>query len=184
MAKGELIMFDFINSLGPWVYLLIFVGKLIEVSFSTLRIMFVSRGNKALSLVCGFFEIVLWVIIAGNVLNDLYEDPMKALVYCVAFTIGILLGILLEQKLAVGLTSIQIISLTDDGEKIGATLRENGFGVTILEGHSVNGTKRQLLFVQLRRRKIQEAIRLARSVNPDVIVSVSDVKSVHGGFFK
>lgn len=177
-------MLEFVDNLGPWIYLVIFVGKLIEVSIATLRIMFVSRGNKGLSLLCGFFEIVLWVIIAGNVLNDLYSDPLKALVYCIAFTIGILLGMVLEQKLAVGLTSIQIISLTDDGEKIGALLRENGFGITFLEGHSVDGTKRQLLFVQLRRRKIGEAIQLARSINPNVIVSVSDVKSVHGGFFK
>lgn len=177
-------MQDFIDSLGSWIYVLIFVGKLIEVSISTLRIMFVGKGKKGLGIVCGFFEIMLWVVIAGNVLNDLYSDPLKALVYCVAFVVGIFLGMLIEERLAVGLTSIQIISLTDDGEKIGAALRENGFGVTILEGHSVGGTKREFLFVQLRRRKIQEAKGIVQSVSTEAIISVSDVKSVYGGFFK
>ena len=175
---------EFLNALGPWVYVIIFVGKLIEVSASTLRIMFVSKGKKVIGAMCGFVEVVLWVFIAGSVLADLYSDPLKAVVYCVAFVIGIMLGIWLEQKLAIGLTSVQIVSLVDDAEHIAAALRESGFGVTILHGHSVDKTKREVVFVQLRRKNIPEAIAIAQSVNPGAIISVSDVKTIRGGFFK
>lgn len=177
-------MKEFFDNLGAWIYLVIFVGKLIEVSVSTLRVMFVSKGKKILGSICGLLEIAIWVCIAGNVLTDLYSDPFKALAYACAFGVGVYLGMFIEEKLAVGFVSIQIITLVGEGEKIGAALRENGFGVTILEGHSVDGTKREYIFVQLRRRKIQEANNIVRAVNPDAVISVSDVKPMYGGFFK
>ena len=118
------------------------------------------------------------------VLSQLSEDPWKAVVYCLAFAVGIVFGVALEEKLAVGLTSVQIVSLASDGEKIGAALRERGFGVTLLEGHSVDGTKRELIFVQLKRRRIRECEKAVHGIDPGAMISVSDVKTVHGGFMK
>lgn len=169
---------------GFWVYLLIFVGKLIEVSVSTMRIMFSGKGKKLCASMFGLAEIFLWVVITSTVITDLGKDPFKAVVYCVAFACGITLGIALEQKMAVGLTSIQILSGEKEGEKIGLKLRESGFGVTILDGHSVDGSKRELVFVQLKRRRVMEAMSIAKSVNPEAVISVSDISSFHGGFIK
>ncbi|MGE4484812.1 MAG: DUF2179 domain-containing protein [Oscillospiraceae bacterium] len=169
---------------GGWLYLLIFVGKMIEVTFSTLRIMFVGKGKKFLGAFCGLFEVFFWVVIASSVLADLYEDPFEVVVYCVAFSCGILMGMALEQRLAVGLTSIQVVSPATDAEKVGATLREGGFGVTLLDGHSVDGTKREMIFVQLKRKRIPEAVKLVRAIDPDAIISANDVKSLGGGFMR
>ncbi len=169
---------------GPVLYVIIFFGKLVEVSLMTLRIMFASKGQKLFSAVCGLFEIVIWIFIAGTVLTQLDEDPLKAVIYCVAFTIGITMGVVIENKMAVGLTSVQIVALAEIGEKIGAALREQGFGVTILDGHSVNGTRREMVFVQLKRKRIRECEKIVRSVCPDAMMSVSDVKLVVGGFMK
>ncbi len=169
---------------GPIVYIIIFLGKLVEVSLMTLRIMFAGKGQKLLSSVCGLFEILIWIIIAGTVLLQLDEDPLKAVIYCIAFTIGITLGVAIENKMAVGLTSVQIVAIAKMGDKIAAELRERGFGVTILDGHSVDGTKREMVFVQLKRKRIQECEQIVRSVCPEAMISVSDVRVVVGGFMK
>ena len=132
----------------------------------------------------GFFEVFLWLIIVSQVITELHNDPMLAVAYGVAFVIGISLGMIIEGKLAVGLISMQILSSLEDAEHIGAALRDNGFGVTILDGHSVDGTKREVVFVQLRRRRVNEATKIALSINPKAIISVSEAKSVRGGFFK
>lgn len=166
------------------IYIIIFAGKMLEVSFGTLRIMFSGKGKKLLSAGCALVEIFLWVIIASSVLTDLNEDPLKMVVYCVAFACGVPIGIHLEGKLAVGLTSIQIVSLADRGECVACALRMNNFGVTILEGHSVDGTARNMVFVQLRRKRIPEAMAIVRKEDPDAIISVNDVKSLSGGFLK
>jgi len=154
------------------------------VACNTLRIMFVGKGKRVLGIFFGFFEILLWLIVASTVLSDLYSDPIKAAVYCIAFCCGILFGMELEQRMAVGLTSIQVVSLAAEAEKIGLSLRENGFGVTLLSGHSVDGTEREMLFVQLRRRRIAEAVRIVRGIDPEAIISASEVRSLGGGYMK
>ena len=63
---------------GPVVYLLIFIGKLAEVSIMTLRIVFVGRGMKLLSALCGLIEEVLWVIVVSAVLTSIRTDPLAA----------------------------------------------------------------------------------------------------------
>ena len=169
---------------GIWIYFAIFFGKLVEVAAGTMRSVFINKGNRWMAAAAGLIEVLLWLLVASSVIVGLKEDPFKAVIYCLAFGVGIIVGMLLEQKMAVGLTSIQIVSETKSGEKIGKALRENGFGVTIMEGHSVDGTRREMVFVQLRRRRIQEAIGIAQEICPDALISVSDVRSLRGGFMR
>ena len=177
-------MLSYFGITGIWLYLVIFLGKMAEVCFSTLRIMFVGKGRKLEGTIFGLVEIALWVIIVSSVLSGLTEDPMKAVVYCVAFTLGIPLGMKRESILAVGLTSVQVVAAKEDGEKIGLALREHGFGITFLDGHSVDGTKRELVFVQLRRKRINDAIKIIKETAPNAVISVSDLRSFRGGFLR
>ena len=132
----------------------------------------------------GLIEVLCWIFVASSVIVGLQEDWFKAVVYCIAFGVGNILGMTLEKKMAMGLTSIQIVSTVKDGEKMAKLLREHEFGVTILDGHSVDGEQRELIFVQLRRRRIDEAIHLAQSINPNAVLSVSDVRALQGGFMR
>ena len=170
--------------MGILIYFCIFFGKLVEVSAGTMRIMFVNRGKKLFAAVFGAVEVLLWLLVASTVIVGLKDDPLKAVIYCIAFVVGILLGMYIEQKMALGLTSIQIVSLDEKGEKIGKELRENGFGVTIIRGHSVDGTNRELVFVQLKRRRVNEAVNVALSVDSTAVISVSDVRTHRGGFMR
>ena len=169
---------------GFWLYLLIFCGKMIEVAFSTLRIILIGKGKRVFGIATGFVEITIWVFLASSVLSDVGSDPLKMVAYCAAFCCGLLLGTFFEQKLAVGLTSIQIVVPQEDGDKLAGILRDGGFGVTLMDGRSVDGTARTLVFIQLRRKRVPEAVDLARRYAPDAVVSVSDIRSVSGGYVR
>ena len=169
---------------GPWMYAIIFLGKMVEVAFDTLRIVFIGKGRKISSALCGVVAVSLWIVIISSVLTGITEDPIKAVIYCIAYTLGILFGSQLEQWIAVGYISIHIVLSTDGGERLGSAMRECGFGVTILDGHSVDGTQRAVMLVQLRRRRLAEAMGLTKKTCPDAVISVSDVKNLHGGFIR
>ncbi len=177
-------MLSYFGITGFWLYIIIFFGKLAEVCFSTLRIMFVGKSRKLEGAIFGFIEIALWIIVVSSVLDGLSQDPLKAVIYCVAFTLGIPLGVKIESMLAVGLTSIQVVAANEEGEKIGLSLREHGFGITFLDGHSVDGTKRELVFVQLKRKRINDAFAIIKEVAPNAVISVSDLRSFRGGFIR
>ena len=48
--------------LGSWLPMGIFFAELMVVTLSTIRIIFVSRGQKILASCLGFFEILLWLM--------------------------------------------------------------------------------------------------------------------------
>jgi len=167
---------------GPVLYVIIFFGKVVEVALSTLRTTFINKGERKLGVIFGAGEILLWVIITSTVLNGLQEDPVKIVVYCLAFITGIMLGSKIEEKMAVGYTGIQIVSLIDI--ELSKALWEAGYGVTILDGHSVDGNDRKLIFTQILRKDVPNALKLIKKVDPNAVISVSTINSIAGGYMK
>lgn len=174
---------DFLAGDSVWVYVIIFFGKLVEVSIDTLRVVVVNRGKKFIATVLAFFDMLIWVFIVSSVLNGLSDDIVKAIIYAISYALGNFTGMLIEQKLAMGLCSLQVIARESEGYKLANALREGKFGVTTLEGDSFN-YKRQILIIHLKRKRINEALKLIKSIDNDCVVTVNDIKTVHGGFVK
>lgn len=70
------------------------------------------------------------------------------------------------------------------GNALAETLRNEGFGTTIIEGKGKDHSEKILLFVQLKRKRIFKAIKIIKQTDPSAYISVNDVKSVVGGFIK
>ena len=176
---------DFIMNLsGPTLYLLIFVAKTIEVSISTIRSVLVNKGERVKGALLGFVDILIWILVVSTVLTNISDDPFKIFAYAAGFALGNYLGVSIESKIAVGLSSIQIVVSDEEGEILAGILREHEFGVTIISGKGKNDSPKDLLFVQLKRRKIPEAIKLIKTTDPNAYISVNDVKSIVGGYIK
>lgn len=176
---------DFIMGLSsPVLYIIIFAAKTIEVSISTIRLVLVNKGERVKGALLGFVEVLIWVLVVSSVLNNITDDPLKIFAYAAGFSLGNFLGVSIESKIAVGLASIQVVINEDDGNALADKLRANEFGVTILDGTGKDDSKKNLLFVQLKRRKIPAAIKLIKEAYPDAYISVNDVKSIVGGYIK
>ena len=176
---------DFLMNLeGPLLYLIIFFAKIIEVSISTIRVVFIGKGERVKGAILGFVEIMIWLVVVSSVLNNITEDPIKMLIYAAAFSLGNYLGVTIESKIAVGLASIQVVVNEKDGDVLADILREQGYGVTIIEGKGKNESIKNLLFIQLKRKKIPEAVKLVKQHNPEAYITVNDIKSMMGGYIK
>jgi uncharacterized protein YebE (UPF0316 family) len=172
-----------LNDLGIISYIIIFFAKIVEVSISTVRIMFVAKGERAKAAIIAFFEILIWIVIVSSVLSNLSEDPVKAVVYAAAFAIGNYLGVFIEGKLALGLSSIQVITKEGTGSEVAKLLRDNNFGVTIIKGEGKE-TAREILLVHLKRKRIKEAMDLVNSQLENAVIIVNEVKALRGGYIK
>lgn len=169
---------------GIGIYFLIFFGKILEVTVSTVRVVLINRGEKEKGSFLAFFEIVLWLVITGTVLTGFQEDIMRAFVFALAFAIGNYLGSWLESKLAFGLCSIQVIVPDGDAShELVSLLRENGYAVTIIRGKGKDGD-RDLMVLHLLRKRIPKAITLIKSYLDNAVIIVNDVKTLHGGYIK
>ena len=172
---------NFLNGDSIWIYVFIFFGKIIEVSIATLRIVLISRGERTVGSCVAIVEITIWLIVTGTVITGFQTDLMKVVVFVVAFAIGNFFGSWLEEKLALGLSQIQIIVHDRESEhELMNALREKGFGVTTMEVRGMDDTRFMLLVI-LKRKLVKEALALIDQTCSNALVTIGDVEA-RGGY--
>ena len=67
------------------------------------------RGRKKIAWVLGFFQSAIFVTAIGTVLSNL-DNPLNIIGYAAGFATGNVVGMVIEERLAIGHTSINIIS--------------------------------------------------------------------------
>jgi len=159
---------------------LIFFARIIDVSLGTMRIILVSRGQRNIAPVVGFFEILVWLVAIGQVVQHL-DRPTNYIAYAGGYAAGTWLGLKLDEKLALGLLAVRIIARKDASELINK-LKEGQFGVTSVAARGLTGRVR-LIFTVVRRRDLQRVLEVVRGENPQAFVSVSDVRLASEGYF-
>ncbi|MBN1489469.1 MAG: hypothetical protein JXA69_06075 [Phycisphaerae bacterium] len=152
----------------------IFLARLTDVSIGTLRTMCVVRGMRWLAPILGFFEITIWITAVSGVLTHL-DHWYNILAYAGGFAAGNSLGILLEQKIAIGMQAIRLIS-KGRSAAVAEGLRLAGFVVTEITGHG-NAGDVSLSIVVVPRRYTPVVLKVAHGVDPDVLSSIEDLRS-------
>ncbi len=167
---------------SPFVgYLLIFLARVVDVTLATLRLLLLVRAKRLRAAAIGFVEILIFITVLGTVLNNLNEWP-NLLAYALGFATGNFTGGLLEEKLALGLLTVQVIPRRPVGEEMARSLRDEGFGVTLVPAEGKEGTK-TVLFISIRRRVLPKLIDLVEGQDPDAFINVFETKRALGGVF-
>jgi uncharacterized protein YebE (UPF0316 family) len=165
-----------------WVVipLLIALARIIDVTLGTMRIIYISRGMKFLAPLFGFFEILVWLVAIGQIMKNL-NNPVYYLAYAVGFAVGNLLGIFVEERLAVGRVILRIITQKDATELV-KHLRSSGYGVTAVNAEGAKGPVK-LLFTVIDRDKTESVVESVQTFNPKAFYSIEDVRLVREGIF-
>lgn len=176
-------MHDFLSSpVFIWVVipLLICFARILDVSLGTIRIILVSRGMKMLAPVLGFFEILIWLLAISQVMRNL-TNVVHYFAYAFGFSIGNYIGIILEEKLAIGKIAVRVVTHRDALELVGF-LRSKGFSITVVDAEGSLGPVHLLLTV-IRRAQLPAMASHIKHFNPKAFYTVEDVRFVSGGVF-
>jgi uncharacterized protein YebE (UPF0316 family) len=159
-----------------WVILplFIFLARLSDVTLGTLRIVFVSRGRKKIAPLLGFVEVLIWLAAIGQVMQNL-NNFVCYIAWAGGFAMGNLAGIILEERIALGLLVVRIITAGHPGE-LSRKLHDQGFGVTRVDAHGING-RVDLIFTIIRRKDFPLLEMTIRNTDSDAFYSVEDVRS-------
>lgn len=159
----------------------IFICKVIEVSLGTLRIMLITKGQRLLGSIIAFFEISIWVVLASTVLTSLTENPWKALMYICGFAVGNYVGSFIEEKLAIGISVVNITCHEETTDKVLDKLQELGIGYNIIDTYGQKD-KNNLIIANIQRKKLKETLSEIDHLDIKVFVTVAESKSVYGGY--
>ena len=160
--------------------ILIFFARIVDVTFGTIRIIFVSRGMKWLAPIFGFFEIMIWLFAIGQVFNNL-TNITYYVAYAGGFACGNFVGIYIEEKIAIGTMVVQIIT-RKDGTQLIEFLKIEGFGVTSIDAEGGTG-KVKVIYTIIKRRDLQQVVEIIKRFNPKAFYSIEEVRSAGEGIF-
>ncbi|RPI03786.1 MAG: DUF2179 domain-containing protein [Calditrichaeota bacterium] len=152
--------------------LAIFCSRITDVSIGTMRIILLARGNRLYVPFLGFFEVLLWLIVMVNVVKSL-DHPIYYIAYAGGFATGNYVGMLIENRLAMGVSLLRIITALEATELV-TYMRKIGYVVTEIVGHGNRGEVRILLTI-VKRREIAHLVEIIRQYNPSAFYTIEDV---------
>lgn len=170
--------FDFDFYTWLIIPLLIFLSRLADVSLGTIRLIFISRGMKYLAPIVGFFEILIWLLAINQIMNNL-SNPVCYVAYAGGFSMGNFVGILIAEKLSLGVVLIRIVTKKDATELVGY-LESAEYGVTSVDGRGATGPV-MILFTIVPRREVKKVVDLISKFNPRAFFTIEDVGFVEKG---
>jgi len=155
--------------------IMIFFARITDVTLGTLRIIFVSRGNKTVAPILGFFEVLIWVIAISNIIQHL-DNVYTYLAWAGGFATGNFIGMKIEERLAIGVNLVRIITKKEDNQLINE-LYSKGYGATIIDAKGKNNDV-LVIYTLVKRKEIQQLITLIEAYNPNAFYVVEDVRYV------
>lgn len=166
---------------GPWGPLVIFGLRIIDVSMSTVRIVLSVRGHKKIVPIIGFFEVMVWVLAVGNAIRFL-DSGLHLLGYGAGFATGNMVGLWIEERLAIGYATIRIVS-THVGVEMADALRTIGFGVTEFSGQGRDG-RVEVVYTVCMRRDIERVINEVERWDPQAFITVEEPRDIRWGWMQ
>jgi uncharacterized protein YebE (UPF0316 family) len=170
------------ETLLTWVIipLLIFFARILDVSIGTVRIIFVAKGYRMIAPVLGFFEILIWIVAVGQIMQNL-SNAYYYIAFSLGFAAGTYIGMVIEDMLSIGMVIVRVITKYD-AEELEEHLMEQNYQLTSLNGQGLFGDVK-VIFMVLPRQKLGKLIRIIKEYNPQAFYSVEDVRLVKEGAF-
>ena len=171
----------FLSGNAWYVYLFIFLGKLIEVALATLRSQLIHKGQRMAGALTAIFEYIFWLSITASALSGFQSYPYKLLVLILAFASGQVLGSWIEERLALGYSTVTSFYSSHKKAMLAADiLREHGFALTLLPSLGMDEKVRYTMITSLKRNDVNHVKKLLYDAIPDVVLTVSATQSIHG----
>ena len=160
--------------------LLIFLARICDVSIGTLRIIFVSKGKRNIAPILGFFEVLIWITAISKIMENL-DNYINFVAYAAGFATGNFVGMIIEEKLAMGILMIRIFAY-ERGNELVQTLNARGFGATVVEAHGARENI-DLIYSIVKRNELANVLDVISLINPKAFYTIEDVKAVNEGIF-
>jgi uncharacterized protein YebE (UPF0316 family) len=165
-----------------WVILpvLIALSRMCDVTIGTLRHIFMHKGLKRVVPILGFIEVLIWLIVIRQVMKNL-DNWMCYIGWAAGFSGGTILGMFLEEKMALGLQVIRIIT-NQDCTALVLALKDGRHGITVVDAQGAMGPVK-MVFTVVQRKQVRDIEGMISLHTPTAFYSLEEVKNVNQGVF-
>ncbi|SDI90190.1 DUF2179 domain-containing protein [Natribacillus halophilus] len=164
-----------------WTLLLIILTiNIVYVSLFTLRMILTLKGVRYGAAVVGMFEITVYVTGLGLVLDNM-TSVLHVMAYALGFGVGVLVGMKIEEKLALGYITVTVITKEYEPD-IPNRLRDKGYGVTNWVAYGREG-ERLMMEILTPRRSEKDLFETVKKLDSKAFIISHEPKNFNGGFW-
>jgi uncharacterized protein YebE (UPF0316 family) len=156
--------------------ILIFSARIVDVSIDTMRVIFVTKGYRWLAPLCGFFEVLIWLIAVTQIMKNL-SNAVYYIAYAGGFATGNFVGMYIEQHIALGTVLIRVITKNETQELMNY-FKSRNYGVTVVDAEGLFD-KVKILLTVIKRSEIQDVVDTIKRLNPQAFYTIEDVRFVN-----
>jgi uncharacterized protein YebE (UPF0316 family) len=160
---------------------LIFMLRVSDMTLDTLRVLMVMRGRKPIAWVLGFFQATIFILAISSVLSNL-SNFLNVIGYAAGFATGNVVGMLIEERLAIGHINLSIVS-PNLGSAIANRLRDEGYAITEIPARGKDGMV-TLLNSSVLRKNVNNVRKIVNDIDPGAFITAEDVRPVRRGFWR
>lgn len=138
------------------------------------------KGRRYLAALVSTIEIVVYILGLSIVLDNLSEIQ-NIIAYAVGYALGIIIGSIIEERLALGYITVNVVSVNTD-LPFTKKLREAGFGVTSWRSSGMDGDRLSMQILAPRKRELQ-LYQVVTEIDPKAFIVSYEPKHIQGGFW-
>ncbi|GAB3043221.1 DUF2179 domain-containing protein [Virgibacillus ainsalahensis] len=159
---------------------IILIINIVYVSLSTIRMILTLKGRRYIAAFVSMFEIVIYVVGLGLVLDNL-DQIQNLIAYAVGFGMGVIIGTKIEEKLALGYITVNVVSSNPDLD-FTRKIREKGYGVTSWSAYGREGDRLSMQILTPRKYELM-LYKLIKEIDPKAFIISYEPKQIYGGFW-
>ena len=161
----------------------IFSVRIIDVSIGTVRSIFTIKGKNFTASLIGFFEVLVWFMVAKEALDTDNNSILIAISYSLGFATGTYLGGYLSSKLIKIKLGVQVI-LSNNDKRVVKIIRDSGYALSVMDVKGRNFLdSKYMLFIEIESDRYNELTNLIKRLDNKAFIVVNETKYVHNGYF-
>lgn len=158
--------------------LLIFLARICDVSINTIRIIYMLGGRRVTATLLGFMEAFIWLLVIRQVFQHL-DNWLCYVAYPAGFATGVLVGMIIEERIAYGKVIVRIITRKEIQELLNY-LNKNEFRFTRVVAEGPGGAE-NLVFTVLSREHLDDLLKTLKEILPTAFYTIEKVKAAGEG---
>ena len=161
----------------------IFFVRIIDVTLGTLRTIITVKDKIFLASVIGFFEVLVWFLIAKEALDTDSKSIFIGIFYAAGFAAGTYIGGKISRQVIKGNYLVQIITVNATPEWL-SDLRNNGFAVSVMNINQKDDKKKKyMFFIEINKRDFNKLYKIVKKYDKKAFIVVNESKIVLNGYF-
>ena len=161
----------------------IFLVRIIDVTLGTLRTIITVKDKVFLASVIGFFEVLVWFLIAKEALDTEIDSIFIGIFYALGFATGTYIGGKISRKVIKGNFLVQVIT-SKASEKLLQELRENGFAISVMYiRQKDDDPDKYMFFMEINSSDFDKLHKIIKKYDKKAFIVVNESKTVVNGYF-